>query len=119
MEVVAKTIALYISQIVEISAALIIGIAFLQFIYKYVKLFFTQNKHHSNTLLRVQFGSALTLALELMLAADILITAVAPSWEDIGKLAAIAAIRTALNYFLEKDLTAIEARNKDQSQNIT
>jgi lipase chaperone LimK len=31
-------------------------------------------------------------------------TAVAPSWEDIGKLAAIAAIRTLLNYFLQKEI---------------
>lgn len=118
MEVVAKTIALYISHLVEITAAVVIGIAFLQLLFGYVKLFFAKNKHHSNTYLRVQFGSALTLALELMLAADILITAVAPTWEDIGKLAAIAAIRTALNYFLEKELVALETRNKDQSENI-
>jgi hypothetical protein len=29
---------------------------------------------------------------------------VAPSFEEIGKLAAIAAIRTALNYFLSKEI---------------
>ena len=46
------------------------------------------------------------LALELLLAADILITAVAPTWDEIGKLAAIAAIRTALNYSMEKELAA-------------
>ena len=63
-----------------------------------------------NQVLRVRFGSALTLALELLLAADILRTAVAPTWDDIGKLAAIAAIRTVLNYFLEKELRDIEAR---------
>jgi uncharacterized membrane protein len=42
--------------------------------------------------------------LELLLAADILQTAVAPTWDDIGKLAAVATIRTVLNYFLEKEL---------------
>jgi hypothetical protein len=36
--------------------------------------------------------------------ADVLATAIAPSWDDIGKLAAIAVLRTALNYFLEKEL---------------
>ncbi|WP_229440758.1 DUF1622 domain-containing protein [Massilia sp. BSC265] len=46
----------------------------------------------------------LTLALELQLAADILSTSVSPSWDQIGKLAAIAVIRTALNYFLNKEL---------------
>jgi len=36
------------------------------------------------------------------LAADILRTAVAPTWDDISKLAVIATIRTMLNYFLAK-----------------
>jgi uncharacterized membrane protein len=44
------------------------------------------------------------LALEFQLAADILSTAVAPTWEAIGKLAAIAVIRTVLNYFLTKEM---------------
>ena len=54
--------------------------------------------------IRLALGRSLTVALELLLAADILKTAVAPSWNDIGQLAAIAAIRTLLNYFLEKEL---------------
>jgi len=53
---------------------------------------------------RLAFARYLTLALELQLAADVLSTAVAPSWDSIGKLAAIATIRTVLNYFLEKEL---------------
>jgi uncharacterized membrane protein len=46
----------------------------------------------------------LVVGLEFMLAADIVDTIAAPSWNDVGKLAAIAAIRTFLNYFLEKDI---------------
>ena len=46
----------------------------------------------------------LVLGLEFMLAADIVRTAIAPTWDDIGMLAAIAVIRTFLNYFLERDL---------------
>ncbi|WP_228526980.1 DUF1622 domain-containing protein [Noviherbaspirillum soli] len=53
---------------------------------------------------RLSFARYLTLALELQLAADILSTSVAPTWERIGKLAAIAIIRTALNYFLSKEM---------------
>ncbi len=47
--------------------------------------------------------------LEFQLAADILRTAVAPSFEEIGQLAAVAAIRTALNYFLERDIKVTSA----------
>ena len=58
----------------------------------------------SFTPIRLAFARYLTLALELQLAADILSTAVAPTWDRIGKLAAIAVIRTTLNYFLSKEI---------------
>ena len=51
-----------------------------------------------------RFGVWLVLGLEFALAADIVRSAIAPTWDDIGQLAAIAAIRTFLNYFLERDL---------------
>lgn len=108
MEEIARTIATYLSLGVEVLGALIIGIALLQFIFRYVPALFRRKQHLVIRVLRVRFGSALTLALELLLAADILRTAVAPTWDDIGKLAAIAAIRTVLNYFLEKELREIE-----------
>jgi uncharacterized membrane protein len=52
----------------------------------------------------VRFGVWLLLGLQFALAGDIVRTAISPTWEEIGQLAAIAAIRTFLNYFLEKDL---------------
>lgn len=52
----------------------------------------------------VHFGRWLLLGLEFALAADIVRTVISPTWNDIGQLAAIALIRTFLNYFLEKDL---------------
>lgn len=50
------------------------------------------------------FAVWIVLALEFALAADIIRTAIAPSWEAIGQLAAIAAIRTVLNVFLMRDI---------------
>lgn len=52
----------------------------------------------------VRFAASILLALEFALAADLVRTAVAPSWDDIGQLAAIAAIRTALGFFLGRDV---------------
>jgi uncharacterized membrane protein len=51
-----------------------------------------------------RYGHWLVAALTFLLAADIVETMVAPTWDDIGRLAAIAAIRTFLNFFLEQDL---------------
>jgi uncharacterized membrane protein len=62
---------------------------------------------------RLVFARHLALALEFQLAADILSTAIAPSWDRIGKLAAIAVIRTALNYFLFLELRSETAAGKN------
>jgi uncharacterized membrane protein len=56
----------------------------------------------------LKFATWILLALEFALAADILRTAVAPTWEDIWKLAVIATVR--VNYCLAKDIAAFEAQ---------
>jgi uncharacterized membrane protein len=53
----------------------------------------------------VHYARYLVAALTFQLAADILETAIAPTWTDIGYLGAIAVIRTFLNFFLERDLS--------------
>jgi uncharacterized membrane protein len=58
------------------------------------------------------FGMWLLLGLEFELAADIVRSVVSPSWEDVGQLAAIAVVRTFLNYFLEQDLERAESRSE-------
>jgi uncharacterized membrane protein len=63
----------------------------------------------------LKFATWILLALEFALAADIVRTAVAPTWEDISKLAVIATIRTMLNYFLAKDIAAFEAQDSGQN----
>lgn len=53
---------------------------------------------------RLAFARYLAMALEFQLAADILSTAVSPSWDQLGKLAVVAVIRTALNFFLTREI---------------
>jgi uncharacterized membrane protein len=57
----------------------------------------------------------LLLGLEFMLAADIVRSTIAPDWTAIGQLAAIAAIRTFLNFFLERDFEALEKSTGEAS----
>ncbi|TQN35371.1 putative membrane protein [Blastococcus colisei] len=64
---------------------------------------------------RLTLGRFLALGLEFQLASDVLKTAVAPSWEELGQLAAVATIRTALNYFLSKEI-AEERRQVEEDQ---
>jgi Ohr subfamily peroxiredoxin len=58
---------------------------------------------------RLTLGRFLALGLEFQLASDVLRTAVTPSARELAQLAAVATIRTALNYFLGRE-TAEERR---------
>ncbi|MEO6722965.1 MAG: DUF1622 domain-containing protein [Ferruginibacter sp.] len=107
MEEIAKHITTNVSHAVEILAAIIVGIAVIKTVYDFL-LLKGKGKKISKEAIRVDFGSSVAVSLELLLGADVLATAVSPSWDDIGKLAAIAVLRTALNYFLEKELKHIK-----------
>ncbi len=65
-----------------------------------------RGRTESYTDIRLILARYLSVALEFQLGADILSTAIAPSWDQIGKLAAIAVIRTGLNYFLSREMEA-------------
>ncbi|TDN37098.1 DUF1622 domain-containing protein [Hymenobacter sp. UV11] len=70
------------------------------------------------TAIRLTLARYLALALEFQLGADILSTAIAPSWEQIGKLGAIAVIRTALNFFLSKEMQQERRESGNEQQSV-
>jgi uncharacterized membrane protein len=55
----------------------------------------------------------LVAALTFQLAADIIESSITTSWDAVGRLAAIAAIRTFLNYFLERDVSELRHRQEE------
>ena len=59
----------------------------------------------------IGYAMWLMLGLEFELAADVIRSIIAPTWLEIGQLAAIAAIRTFLNYFLSRDIEISEAQD--------
>ena len=61
----------------------------------------------------LRFSRWLVAALTFQLAADIVETSISTTWEALGRIAVIALIRTLLNYFLEKDVTELRARDKE------
>jgi uncharacterized membrane protein len=105
MEEFVKLVTVYLARLVEIGAAAIIGFASLKALYHYfIGIFRPGDDIFPKNEIRLSLGRTLALALEFLLGADILKTAVAPTWNDIGQLAAIAVLRTGLNYFLEREL---------------
>jgi uncharacterized membrane protein len=61
---------------------------------------------------RLLLGRFLAVGLEFQLASDILGTAVSPTFNEIGILGAIAGIRTALNYFLAREIEKAQEMEK-------
>ena len=91
-------------RLVEAAGALIIFVGAALAAGRFVLRAVRRSHDHEFTAVRLGLGRYLALGLEFQLASDILSTAIAPTFEEIGKLAAIAAIRTALNHFLELEL---------------
>jgi len=52
----------------------------------------------------LSFAQWLVAAMTFQLAADIVSTSFSPSWDEVGRLGAIAVIRTFLSYFLDREM---------------
>ncbi len=96
-------LVLWLKLFVEATGAAVIGIGVITVLYKFARSLAPPRVMRYNEI-RLTLARFLALALEFQLGADILSTAVAPSWEQIGKLASVAVIRTALNYFLTREM---------------
>jgi uncharacterized membrane protein len=103
MEELFKRLAEHIAFGVEVVAALIIAYGAAEAVIGLLRSARLWT-HGGRKLVWHRFGMWLILGLEFMLAADIVRTAISPNWQQTGQLAAIAVIRTFLNFFLEKDI---------------
>jgi uncharacterized membrane protein len=117
MEELFKSVAESIALGVEGGAALIIGYGAVEAIVGAIlAIAIGRTKSGQRKDVWLRFAVWLLLGLEFELAADIVRTAIAPTWTDIGQLAAIGLIRTFLNYFLEKDLEKSELQENQRER---
>ena len=56
-------------------------------------------------------GAYVLFSLEVLIAADIVESIIKPTFEDIGKLAALVVIRTVISYFLGKEIDQETEKN--------
>jgi uncharacterized membrane protein len=99
----------------ELFAVVVIGLAAIQALVKYLCRFFknmrlTQQISTTESI-RLQLGHKLSLGLEFAVAADILRLAISPSFADLLVLFSIILLRILLNYFLEHDIRTIRDYN--------
>jgi uncharacterized membrane protein len=116
MEELFKDIASRIALGLELVAALLIAYGAIEALAGLLiprRKFESRKLFHKRRQIFLRFGVWLLLGLEFELAADIVRSAISPTWSEIGQLGAIAAIRTVLNFFLEKDI-----KEFDESVNV-
>src|SRR5688572_29516799 len=92
-EETVKTVSKFAALILESFSIVVIVSAALKEAFEYLKKRFREKSHRSEKNIRINFAKTLVVALEFLLAADILKTIAAPGWASIGEVATIAALR--------------------------
>lgn len=94
---------------VEACGGLVILLEVVRTVIHYVAAFVRRERANMPAL-RMRLGQSMVMGLEFQVAADILKTAVSPTWNDILFLSTLIALRTVLNYLLERELKVLDAR---------
>jgi uncharacterized membrane protein len=81
-----------------------------------VKIVATKVSVHERRDVWLKYARWLIAGLTFQLAADIIETSITTDWEAIARVAAIAVIRTFLNYFLEKDFAELSEKDKEKTE---
>jgi len=89
---------------IELVAIFVVTIGTLEAVAAAVRMLITGRSDMARREALLKYARWLVAGLTFQLAGDIVHTAVAPSWDDLGRLAAIAVIRTFLTFFLERDI---------------
>ena len=121
MEEAVKQLTLSVAYGIDAITMAIIAFAVAQATWRLARMLVAQTRGASaeagpsdqQETVRLQLGRWLAIGLEFLLAADILRTAVAPTWDEIGKLAAIVVLRTVLNFFLNREIRDIASPHVD------
>lgn len=103
VEQTVQNAVLWLRLFVEFTGAIVIALGVAASLFYFVRSLAPPKIEGYNEI-RLTLSRFLALALEFQLGADILSTAIAPTWDQIGKLGAIAVIRTTLNYFLIREM---------------
>jgi uncharacterized membrane protein len=106
----------YAVVIIDAMALVIIVVGTVEAFVNGLRVMLSSPSGHERRDVWLRYARWLVAGLTFQLAGDIIETAVAPTWQDIGRLAAIAVIRTFLNYYLERDLAEVRKRQHEDGK---
>jgi uncharacterized membrane protein len=98
--------------VIDALALVIILVGTIEAFIRGLRLLFSPPLGHAGRYVGLRYARYLIVGLTFQLAADIIETSITTSWDAVGRLAAVAVIRTFLNYFLENDLGEMRKRER-------
>ena len=99
--------------LIDAVAFVVIVLATLRVIWKALRVELGGGTNHDRRAIWLEYARYLVAALTFQLAADIIETSISTSWEAIGRLGAIAVIRTFLEFFLGRDVAEWRERQHE------
>jgi uncharacterized membrane protein len=101
---------------IDAIALVIVLIAVVEAVINGMRLMLSHPDGHERRDVWLRFARWLVAALTFQLAADIIETSITDDWKSVGRIAAVAVIRTFLNYFLERDVDKTRAEQREGEQ---
>ncbi len=112
MNVYLEPVLNFMILFIEACGAVIVSVGVMRAMIEYLKICFRRYNANAIAGLRIRLGQSMVIGLEFQVAADILKTGISPDWQDILVLAATIALRTILNYLLERELVTLAPGGK-------
>jgi uncharacterized membrane protein len=103
----------------DLVALLVVVLGSLEALYSLPLQVLRGTSGHERRAAWLRFARWLVAALTFQLAADIVESSISRGWEDIGRLAAVAMIRTFLNFFLDRDVEELRQRQSEAAATAT
>jgi uncharacterized membrane protein len=115
METALVTLTHYVAFVIDVMALLVIAYGSLEAFVAVLRGVASREaiRGEERRAVWMRYARWLVAGLTFQLAADIVETAISPTWDEIGRLAAIAAVRTFLNVFLERDMVGVRERIRE------
>ena len=111
-----RTLNGWVVSVCQLLALLVIVIGIIKALIIYCRYIFSnQRSAIAFQASRLELGYAFSLGLSFLVGGSILKTTITPSWNDIGQLAAIIALRTVLNYLLLQAITQSSSDSQKKS----
>lgn len=105
--------------IIDMMAFVIVIIGTVEAFYGGLRAMLASPSGHERRDIWLRYARWLVAGLTFQLAADIIETSITTDWQAVGRIAAIAVIRTFLNYFLDRDLEEVRRRQREVAESAS